>query len=261
MGLYPGSTNSPTPATIYGPLPDHGRTQVSLVLHTTETTGTPGFNGGAAAPHYLYYPKTRSWMMWAEYEDGWVGTLRGHSEGGHGNCQAFQVEIVSYSDRNIADAHPDRLWVGDFTDEHYSDLADFYAWSMDRYGIGADVTPTPVGGWLYGTGSPHRLSPAAWDALSGVTAHGAVPLNSHWDTGVLDLQRIHDLALGDYVDYELIRQIVREEVEAALGGKPIVMPDGSRTGNQGIVNSVLWAETHGSTMWEQLYKASECGGQ
>ena len=87
MGLYPGSIDSPTEATIYGPLPDHGRTQVSLVLHTTETWGMPGFNHGDTAPHYVYQPSGRSWTMWAEYEDGWVGTLRGHANGGHGNCQ------------------------------------------------------------------------------------------------------------------------------------------------------------------------------
>jgi len=61
------------------------------------------------------------------------------------------------------------------------------------------------------------------------------------------------------VDEATLRQIIREEVEGVMGGKPITMPDGSRTGNQGVVNSILWAVTHGSTMWEQLYKASLCG--
>jgi len=189
MGLFPGSYDSINPATIYGPLPTHGKTNVALVLHTTETTGMPGFNHGDTAPHYVYSPLARTWTMWAEYEDGYVGTLKGHTSACHGNCQAFQVEILGYSDPS----HDP--WVGDFGDDQYRDLADFYKWAVDRYGIGTMVTPTPAGGWLYGTSSPHRLTCDEWDEFTGLTAHGAVPQNTHWDTGVLDLQRIHDLAL------------------------------------------------------------------
>jgi len=150
----------------------------------------PEFNTGKTAPHYTYEPRTRRWMKWAEYEDGYVGTLRGHATGGHGNCQAFQVEIVGYSNPEHSP------WVGDFTNENYEDLAEFYSWAMDRYGIGSDVTETPEGGWKYGSASPYRLTDTEWDAFSGLTCHGAVPHNSHWDTGVLDLDYIHDLALG-----------------------------------------------------------------
>jgi len=252
MALYPPATDSPTKATIYSPLPTHGKTNVSLVLHTTETGGTPSFNGGDTAPHYCYYPKTGKWVMWAEYEDGVVGTLRGHRYGGHGNCQAFQVEIIGYS-------NPEHdPWVGDFTDGNYQDLADFWRWARERYGMDNTVTPTPASGWMYGTSSPYRMPNEVWDDFGGLTCHGAVPSNSHWDVGVLDLARIHDLSQTEEeeVDYELIRAIIKEEVEAALGGKPITMPDGVRTGNQGVVNSVLWAETHGSPIWEQIHKAS-----
>jgi len=191
VGHYPGSVDSEVPATTYGPLPDHGKTNVKLVLHTTETVGMPGFNHGDSAPHYVYNPTTREWTMWAEYEDGYVGTLKGHTSAGHGNCQAFQVEILGYSDPNHSP------WVGDFTNENMEDLAEFYAWAMDRYGIGTDLTPVPDGGWLYGVSSPHRLCEEEWDEFSGLTCHGAVPMNTHYDTGVLDLDYIHSLALGE----------------------------------------------------------------
>ena len=190
MGLYPGSSDSPIGATIYGPLPDHGFTEMKLVLHTTETAQEPSFNGGDTAPHYVYNPRTREWTMWAEYEDGRVGTLRGHSTN-HANCMAFQVEIIAYSDNRYGP------WVGDFTDDQYQDLADFYSWAMDRYPIGASVTPTPAGGWLYGVSAPTRGTWDQYEALSGLTAHGFVQGNTHWDTGVLDLQRIHDLAMTE----------------------------------------------------------------
>ena len=196
MGLYPNSVDSGSPAKVYGPLPTHGFTAVALVLHTTETRGMPGFGNGDTAPHYVYNPTSREWTMFAEFEDGYVGTMKGHSNGGHSNCKAFQVEILGYSDGNHSP------WVGDFTEENYQDLADFYAWAMDRYGIGDAYTPTPGGGWLYGTSSPHRLTDAAYGELSGLTAHGAVPRNTHWDTGVLDLGLIHDLAMEEHVPGE-----------------------------------------------------------
>lgn len=193
MGEYPGSKNDYAgKATTYGPLPDHGFTAVALVYHTTETRGMPGFNNGDTAPHYVYDPRDRTWWVWAEYGAGYVGTLKGHSSG-HYNCQAYQVEILAYSDQAAA-ASVGGLWVGDFTDDHYTDLAAFYAWAMDRYAIGAAVTPTPDGGWLYGTSSAYRMSDTEWNAFTGLTAHGAVPKNTHWDTGVLELELIHDLA-------------------------------------------------------------------
>jgi len=133
--------------------------------------------------------------MFAEYEEGRVGTMKGHTTN-HANCSAFQVEILGYS---AAGHEP---WVGHFTDGQYQDLADFFRWSRERYGIGNDVTPTPAGGWRYGASSPYRLTEQEWDDFSGLTAHGAAPGNSHWDTGILDLQRIFDMSQEEPVPGE-----------------------------------------------------------
>lgn len=194
MGYFPGSLDTyKGRARIYGPLPTHGQTPC-IVLHTTETRGMPSFGGGDTAPHYVYDPANRRWYVWAEYEAGYVGTMKGHNTGGHSNCGAYQVEIIAYSDG--AAAGSSGLWVGDFTEAHYADLASFVAWARDRYGFSGAVTPTPAGGWRYGTSSPHRLTDAAWAAFDGLTCHGAAPRNTHWDTGVLDLELIADLASG-----------------------------------------------------------------
>jgi len=172
---------------------DHGNTDYALVLHTTETAGMPGFNDGKTGPHQTYSLATRKWVTWAEFEDGRVGTLKGHATN-HANDKAYQVEIIGYSDPNH------RPWIGDATDDNYRDLAAFYKWARDRYGIGLDVTPTPKGGWLYGASSPFRMTTSETMRFSGITAHGAIAGNSHWDTGVLDLQRIHDLSLQEEPD-------------------------------------------------------------
>ena len=194
MGYFPGSSDTyKGRARIYGPLPTHGQTPC-IVLHTTETRGMPGFNNGDTAPHYVYDAANRRWYTWAEYEAGYVGTMKGHNNGGHSNCGAFQVEIIAYSDGAAAGSAG--LWVGDFTEAHYADLASFVRWARQRYGFTGDVTPTPAGGWRYGTSSPHRLTDSAYARFAGLTCHGAVPRNTHWDTGVLDLELIADLAAG-----------------------------------------------------------------
>ena len=189
MGLFPGSVDSLIRAEVYGPLPDHGNPNVALVLHTTETRGMPRYRYGETAPHYTFNPKTLTFHQHAEFEDGYVGTLKGHKTGGHGNCKAFQVEMITYSSWPAAQS-VGGLWIGDWTDEMYAKVSEFVGWARARYGITDEVTKEPVGGWLAGTGSPHRLTTEQWKQYGGLTAHGAVPLNSHWDTGVLDLERV-----------------------------------------------------------------------
>jgi len=188
MERYPGSIDG-LAATIYGPMNEHGQPAIAIVLHTTETVGIPSYNGGDSAPHYTYDPASRTFHRHASL-DGYVGSMRGHSYGGHTNCKAIQLEILAYSDRAVADGHPDRLWIGDLSDDGYRDVGSWIQWVRDETGIGMDVTPTPAGGWLYGTTSPYRLSDEEWSRFDGVTAHGAVPFQTHWDTGVLDLVRI-----------------------------------------------------------------------
>lgn len=172
--------------TAYGSLPDHGRTNLALVLHTTETVGMPGFNDGDTAPHLVYDTRDGSWTQWVEL-DRYCGTMSGHSSG-HWNCQAIQVEILAYSDGNLCP--PNGWWVGELANEHMADLAELYAWLMGEGLVRSDLHEEPVGGWLYGTGSPYRLNQQAFDLFSGLTAHGGVGGNTHWDTGVLPLADI-----------------------------------------------------------------------
>ena len=192
MGNYPGSIDWKIRAKTYGPLPTHDRTNVALVLHTTETSRMPSFSGkgnpGDVAPHYAYDLKTRQWTMWAEPEDGYVGTIKGHSTG-HYNCKAIQVEMIGYSNGDKGSP-----WVGDATEDNYQDLADFYKWTRELHNVGPDLTPTPPGGWKYGVDSPYRLTENEWEKFSGLTGHGAVPKNTHWDPGVLDLKHIYVLS-------------------------------------------------------------------
>ena len=177
----------------YGPLPDHGFTNLKCVFHTTETKGMPSFGNGGTAPHYVYDATNKKWYVWTDV-DVRVGTLKGHGTN-HCNDDSIQVEILGYSDGNHSP------WVGDFDDTDYAELARFFRWTIDECGVAAEVTVEPSGGWQYGTSSPYRMTTDEWHAFSGLTAHGAAPGNTHWDTGVLSLGRIHNEALeGEDMD-------------------------------------------------------------
>ena len=189
MNRYPAATWRGG-ATTYGPNPAHGRVSLALILHTTETVGMPSFGGGDTAPHLVYDPRDRTWQQWADF-DRYVGTMKGHSTG-HWNCQAIQVECLAYSDRNAAGSSG--TWVGDFNSDHYQDLAQLYAWLISEGLVGTGLHAEPDGGWLYGTSSPHRMNQQTFDLFTGLSAHGGVGGNTHWDTGVLSLETIWALA-------------------------------------------------------------------
>lgn len=190
MNHFPYSQPAQVKATVYGDLPTHGLKKLACVFHTTETRGVPWYSGGDTAPHYTYDTRSRTFHEHASPDEGYVGTMKGHSTGGHSNCKAVQLEIVAYSNRDNA-ASVGGLWVGDFSDDHFKDLILFWRWVRDTYNLDDELWGPPSSGWMYGDASPYRMSDEAWAEFSGLTAHGGVPRNTHWDTGVLDLERIY----------------------------------------------------------------------
>lgn len=187
----------------YGPLPDGGYTteDIRLILHTTETSAMPSYGNpaGSTAPHYTYNPKARRWYGHADL-DHRVGTDKSA-----GNPVSVAVELMCYSDKQVADASSHRLWVGDFTEEMYQDIADFCVWlqtevyphmqlNKKTYGPSRDFPS-----WIYGASAPTRMNWTEWNAFGGgLTSHGASPSGTtHWDTGALDLQRIAALMVPE----------------------------------------------------------------
>ena len=180
--------------TEYGPLPDKGYTdeQVRLIFHSTETAGVPSYGDGDTAPHFSYVPLERRWIQHADL-DKRVGTDKSS-----GNPVSIAVELIAYSDRSLTEGYPDRLWVGDFTEEHFEDLADFCVWLQRGPWPELDLGHRVYGpkgdfpSWKYGSSAETRLSWDEWDAAGGfLTAHGASPSGTtHWDTGELDLYRL-----------------------------------------------------------------------
>ena len=189
--MFPSAERGRPTAVTYGPFPKFGL-PLALAWHTTETVSWAGFRLGLTAPHYSYKPTTREWRWHGAELDRYVGTMRSSRiTRTPANEKAIQVEIIAYSDANIASKRASRVWVGDFREHNYRDLADFAAWASVEAGINLrHVTLPPPGGWRYGSKSPCRMDRQVWLDFDGITAHGAVTGQTHWDTGVLDLGRI-----------------------------------------------------------------------
>lgn len=189
--------------TEYGPLPDKGYDEedIRVILHTTETTGLPGYGDGDSAPHYTYDPQDRKWYGHADL-DHRVGTDKSA-----GNPVSVAVEMICYSDKAIADGHSSRLWVGDFTDEMKQDIVDFLVWLRDEvyphmnYGSKVYGPSQDFATFIYGSSASTRMSWAEWDAFGGgLTGHGASPSGStHWDTGAFDLHEIAEMTADEIV--------------------------------------------------------------
>lgn len=164
-----------------------------VVLHTTETSGLPGYAGGDSAPHFTYDPKTREWVQHVDLSSS-AGAMRDEAGGIRTNRdQAIQVEIICYSDKRIADGSSSRLWVGELSDEAYEDLANFVKWAAEEYGVEiACRMPRPPA--KYGVTSSSRMSASEWDSFGGICGHFEVPENTHWDPGALSFERIISLA-------------------------------------------------------------------
>lgn len=184
------------PGRDYGPL--WADEEWAVVMHTTETSGLPGYRNKTITPNITIDPKRRRVYDHVDLQRR-CGALRGSStvfkETGIRvpmNEKAIQIELICYSDKRIADQSASRTWVGDLTDEDLEFIAQVVAWIVKRVGrIGKAVTPQPAGGWRYGVGSRYRGSAQEWKEFSGITAHGWVFGQKHWDTGVFDLVRLH----------------------------------------------------------------------
>lgn len=166
-----------------------------IVLHTTETASLPGYNNGSAAPHMTYDPKTRRFYQHTPFTTA-CRALRNTAGGVQTNrWNSYQLEIICYSAKSVADQSASRLWVGNLPEHAYQDIAEWIRWMSAQSKVKLTLRlPRPAP--LYGVNSPSRMSASQWGAFSGLCGHFEVPENTHWDTGALDIVRLVKLASG-----------------------------------------------------------------
>jgi len=146
------------------------------VLHTTETSGLPGYSNGYTAPHLTYDPISRLWYQHTTLMSA-ARALRNESGGTQTNRdRVLQVEIICYSQKSLTEGQPTRQWVGHLDADALADIREFMLWSQQEFGI-TFAYPT----------SDRRLDQSEWDNYGGWCGHKHVPENTHWDPGALDI--------------------------------------------------------------------------
>ena len=183
-----------------------------LVLHTTETRTIPGYQDGATAPHLTYFPAARTWTQHTTLATA-ARALRNEPGGVETNrARALQVEIVAYSDLGIADRYGG-LRVDQLSDGHKADLAAFVAWCHAEFGVQLGWPGKVAASYSAANAPGFRMTGAQWLAFAAVCSHQHLPEQTHWDTGIMDVGGIIDLAGSPEEDYLY----------------PIALKDGSET--------------------------------
>lgn len=193
----------------------------ALVLHTTETEGWPGYQGGASAPNFTARPDTANRrLIWRQHYgvDESARALRNLSGGVNTNTtNVVQVELIGTS----ASGGPGMFWP-DAPEWALAELAKFAGWLHDTWGVALQSAVT----WRsypasYGTSNGVRLSGAAWLAYRGVLAHEHVTENTHGDTGRFPIERLLELATTPEDDDMPLTDADVAKVASAVWGKLI----------------------------------------
>lgn len=161
-----------------------------ILLHTTETTGWPGYKAGASAPTLTYHPRQRAWRQHNYLDtsaralvDPTGTTVRENRD------NVIQIEIIAYSDERVA-AQVGGLKVSQLTDDHYRDLAEFIAFIRREWGgpplRAPKFIPYPTS---YGNSSV-RMSGPEYDAYQGIVGHMHASGNDHGDPSDIDAPKL-----------------------------------------------------------------------
>lgn len=185
------------------------------VLHSTETNGWPGYDGGSMGPNYTGFPnfrtKTIDWR--AHFEDEESSRALENRPGGveTNRANAIQVELIGTCDakyrvsrRGWGKAGVNYVYWSDAPEWALNSLADFLADMNRRHGIplsgpsmwltyGLDSRAPGRNPASYGK-SPARFSFKEWQNFYGWCGHQHVPENDHGDPGSLDASRVFAIA-------------------------------------------------------------------
>jgi hypothetical protein len=180
---YPGSVISPN----------------VVVLHTTEGTTWPGYEGGATAPTYTALPDfAAKRLVWRAHfpDERSSRALRNEAGGVETNTlNVVQVELVGTCDPGSHKRWGDTPHIYWPEAPHWAlrDLAVFLADMHKRHGIKLHAPQFLGYPASYGD-SPVRFAFAQWRDFYGVCGHQHVPENVHGDPGAIDIAKVLRIA-------------------------------------------------------------------
>lgn len=223
-----------------------------ILLHTTETTGWPGYSGGASAPTLTYHPRQRAWRQ-HNYLDRSARALVDPTSTPvrENRDNVIQIEIIAYADeakgRSVGG-----LLVSQMTDAQLQDLADFIKFVRSEWGgpplVAAKFLPYPQS---YGNSSV-RMTSSQYDAFQGVLGHEHAPGNDHGDPGALNVNRIIQLASpvqeeDIMASIDDLRSVIRQE----LAGTPKAIWEYPLTNRRTQVKYGAGSYVEGGAIWAQ----------
>jgi len=210
------------------------------VLHSTESTGRPTYEGGAKAPHYTLVPQIKACKLqvFQHYLESESSRALRNEDGGveTNTLNALQLELVGTTDP----AHRKTWRVGSVTlragvDYIYwpeapqwalDELADFMAKANKRLGIPLAAPafqpyPASYGANTRDGGETNtvRFSFARWRSFQGWCAHQHVPENDHGDVYLdVDYTLKTAAAILDPTPKPTRVQLLGRQLEADLAG-------------------------------------------
>lgn len=172
-----------------------------IVLHTTETTSWPGYEGGATAPHLTILPVLADERLQVRQHFPFEMSsraLRNDSGGVETNtANALQIELIGTCSKPYAD-RADALHWPTAPEWAIRELAVIMR-ELDAKLPGVVLRDAAPRGWLpypksYGTANGQRMSFSEWRAATGICGHQHVPENTHGDPGAFPIKQLLLLA-------------------------------------------------------------------
>lgn len=184
---YPGADRSSQWA--FGRYPGDLMNTNCVVLHTTETTGWPGYGTGYY-PNLTYHPGQRKWRQHLPLNRS-ARALENRSGGVETNtANCVQIELVGTCDRSYHNRYGGLYWP-EAPDDALDDLAEFLAFMKTEWGVKLIAPPQwPSYAVSSKGGTTQRMTFSQWRNWYGVCGHMHVPEQSHLDPGDIDIARL-----------------------------------------------------------------------
>ncbi|MFI6609271.1 peptidoglycan-binding protein [Streptomyces sp. NPDC050507] len=172
----------------------------TIVLHTTEGTSLPTYDGGAVAPNFTAVPDFKNQRLnWFQHFDFDVSSRALVNLSGGVQTNTLNVSQVELTGTCDPKAHA--KWKGahiywpEAPAWALRDLAAFLAWAHTEHGVPlSGPSKWPAYPTSYANGGGQRLSFAAWSAFSGICGHMHAAENVHGDPGAIDFPELIRLA-------------------------------------------------------------------
>lgn len=170
-----------------------------IVVHSTEGTSWPSYDGGQSAPHFTIDLETGERRQ--HISMGQAARALANASGGVETNRAggIQIEVIGTCDPNHR-GDAGWLFLPTMSDAQAATLGQLLREIADDQGIEwrseVEFIAYPAS---YGTGAAQRLSGSQWNSYRGILGHQHVPENDHGDPGNLDMALIMgaDMPLSD----------------------------------------------------------------